>query len=139
MTMKTLIIISMLLLTGCTREYFVFVYVQPEKKPAFGESILPTYDKSCGDPGCCVIHYDYQRIDTASFIFRLNRGDFCDSSGVLDVPQGGLGLHIRTRDTTDIGDRGDIRMDCTDCKTWTVDVDQIIKQYKTDSTLFSTP
>ena len=41
--MKTLIIISMLLLTGCTREYFVFVYVQPENKIPVGQSVLLPY------------------------------------------------------------------------------------------------
>lgn len=116
--MKTLIIISMLMLTCCTREYFVFIYVQPEKKPAFGESILPTYDKSCGDPGCCVIHYDSQLIDTASFIFMLNRGDFSDHPfDTLKVKPGGAVDFSR------------------------IDIDRILKEskYKTDSILFSKP
>lgn len=83
---KLLLIAFILLLTGCTREYFVFVYVQPEKKDSdFGRLSLPIYRKECADPGCCVNH-NYEA-DTTSFIYKLNRGDFNNGSlsGKLSV------------------------------------------------------
>lgn len=137
--MKKLLFIFVILLTSCTRYIVVIVQPTPKEVPPGTSMLLGAEIPGYFDD--LVLRYIPMKADTASFMYRLHRGDFCDSSGVLDVPQGGLGLHIRTRDTTDIGDRGDITVDCINCKTWAVDVDQIIKQskYKTDSTLFSKP
>lgn len=75
-----LIILCVLMLTGCTREYFVFMYIEPVQKFPSGQAMLPVlYTKDPCYPGCTVNHFNGP-IDTASFLYRLNRGDFKDGS-----------------------------------------------------------
>lgn len=104
--MKNLLLILLLLFAGCTRVYYVIVVPDNQRFSDFNpvHPIPPGYYDD-------LIYRIPTKADTASFLFRLERGDFMlngnDSFGVLDVKQGGLGIPIRNIDTTGIGDRGD--------------------------------
>lgn len=115
--MKTLIIISMLLLTGCTREYFVFVYVQPENKIPVGQSVLLPYIEGpyiyLGDIKVPITHTPVDRNVVGELPVWFDTHPF----DTLKVKPGGA---------------VDFRR---------IDIDRILKEskYKTDSILFSKP